>query len=205
MGRDPSKGEQPISRLIDSAVFPGLQGGPHNHAIAAVAAAMHAAAQPDFEAYARAVVANAQALAARLAGTHGYTLVTGGTDNHCVLLDLRPQALTGSKFEACCDRVQITVNKNSVPGDRSALTPGGARLGSPALTARGFGTAEMELTADFLHRAAQIALRIQARTGKKLKDFKAALGDESDAEAGALAALHAEVRALATQFALPGL
>jgi glycine hydroxymethyltransferase len=131
-----------LAKKINSAIFPGLQGGPLMHVIAAKAVSFHEALTPEFKAYAHAVVANAKALAHPiLAG--GYKLVTGGTDNHLMLVDLTPKALTGKAAEAALDRANITCNKNGIPFDpQKPMVTSGIRLGSPAATSRGFGTAE---------------------------------------------------------------
>jgi glycine hydroxymethyltransferase len=134
--------DEDLAKKINSAVFPGLQGGPLMHVIAAKAVAFHEALTPEFTAYAHAVVANAKAMAEPiLAG--GYALVTGGTDNHLMLVDLTPKALTGKAAEAALGRANITCNKNGIPFDpaKPAVTSG-IRLGSPAATSRGFGVAE---------------------------------------------------------------
>jgi len=182
---------------IDEAVFPALQGGPHNHQIAALAVALREAATPGFRSYIGAVKTNARALAAALS-SKGYTLVSGGTDNHLVLWDLRPLGLTGSKMEKLCDAVAITLNKNAVHGDKSAMTPGGVRIGTPALTTRGLREAEFETVAAFLDRAASLALAVQARSGPKLVDFVKEM--EGDAE---VAKLRDEVVAFARGFPMP--
>ena len=163
---------------INSAVFPALQGGPHNHQIGAVAVALREAAAPEFAAYIRQVKANARALAAHLS-EHGYTIASGGTDNHQLLWDLRPEGLSGSKMQAICDACAITLNKNAVVGDRSALTPGGVRLGTPAMTTRGLRESDFAEVARQLHRAAQLALDVQRRSGPKLADFKRELSGEA--------------------------
>eukprot|EP00877_Chromochloris_zofingiensis_P007161 jgi/Chrzof1/2699/Cz11g25190.t1 len=113
---------------INFAVFPSLQGGPHNHQIAALAVALKYAATPEFVTYSKQVVTNCQALAAALT-KRGYKLSSGGTDNHLVLWDLRPEGITGSKMEKACDLVHITLNKNAVVGDVAAMNPGGVRIG----------------------------------------------------------------------------
>ena len=187
---------------IDWAVFPALQGGPHEHQIAGIATQLKEVMTDDFKAYARQVVANARALADALVKGHGYTVATGGTDNHLVLWDLRPQGLTGSKIEKVCEMADITVNKNSIYGDRSALSPGGVRLGAPALTTRGFKEADFVAVAGFLDRAVKIAAATQASAGKKLATFLPALA-EGEA-AAALKQLRADVNAYATRFAMPG-
>jgi glycine hydroxymethyltransferase len=183
---------------INQAVFPALQGGPHNHQIGALAVALRQVATPAFRVYAARVRANAAALGRALMAK-GYKLVTDGTDNHLVLWDLRPLDLTGSKMEKVCDAAHITLNKNAVFGDASALAPGGVRVGAPAMTSRGLGTADFEQIAAFLARAADIALAVQAQTGKPLKDFLRAL--EGNAE---LAKLRTEVEAFAQSFPMPG-
>ncbi|KAG0730196.1 Serine hydroxymethyltransferase, mitochondrial [Chionoecetes opilio] len=117
-----------LEERINFALFPGLQGGPHNHAIAAVAIALRQAGTPEFRVYQQQVMSNCKTMAAALL-KRGYNLVSGGTDNHLVLVDLRPKGLDGARVETICNYCNITVNKNSVPGDKSALIPGGLRLG----------------------------------------------------------------------------
>lgn len=159
---------------VDNAVFPSLQGGPHNNAIGGLAVQLKQVATPEFKQYCQNVVNNSATLAKTLQG-HGYKLATDGTDNHLILWDLRPNGLSGSKFEKLCDRLNITVNRNCVHGDKSALNPGGVRIGACAMTTRGLGEAEFVKVGDFLHRAVMIGLEIQQSSGKKLKDFEAAL------------------------------
>src|ERR1700689_1552182 len=134
--------DEAIAKKIDSAVFPGMQGGPLMHVIAAKAVAFGEALRPEFKAYARAVVDNARILAATLA-ERGLAIVSGGTDTHLMLVDLRPKKLTGSKAEIHLERAGITCNKNGIPFDPEKPTvTSGVRLGSPAGTTRGFGQAE---------------------------------------------------------------
>jgi glycine hydroxymethyltransferase len=142
--------EEDLAKKINSAIFPGLQGGPLMHVIAAKAVALREALQPEFKTYAHAVVANAKALAAPiLAG--GYKLVTGGTDNHLMLVDLTPKGLTGKAAEIALGRAHITCNKNGIPFDpqKPAVTSG-IRLGSPAATSRGFGVAEFRKVGELI-------------------------------------------------------
>ena len=183
---------------IDFAVFPSLQGGPHNHQIAALAVALKSVATPEFKAYAAQVVKNAAALGARLV-SHGYKIVTGGTDNHLVLWDLRPEDITGSKMEKACDLVHITLNKNAVVGDVSAMAPGGCRIGAPAMTSRGLKEADFEAIADMLHEVLVVCKDVQASSGKHLKAFTAAL--EADKR---LPAIRAKVEAFAASYPMPG-
>ncbi|GBG34381.1 Serine hydroxymethyltransferase [Hondaea fermentalgiana] len=192
------KDEREFGPKIDAAVFPGLQGGPHENAIGAIATQLKEVMSPEFKEYAGQVKKNAQALGAALS-KYGYKLATGGTDNHLLLWDLRPQEITGSKIETLCDRCHITLNKNAVPGDKSALSPGGVRLGTPALTTRGFTESEFEKVAEFLHRAVEIAGKIQQEHGKALKAFKAGLDNNAELEK-----LKEDVHAFAKPFPMPG-
>ncbi|HXF95332.1 MAG TPA: serine hydroxymethyltransferase [Gemmatimonadales bacterium] len=138
------------AKAVDKQVFPGIQGGPLEHVIAAKAVALGEALHPDFKDYAAQVVTNARALARALVA-RGYAIVSGGTDTHLVLVDLRPKNITGKEAEQLLDRAGITVNKNTIPGDpQSPFVTSGIRLGTPALTTRGFGEAEMERVADLL-------------------------------------------------------
>jgi len=192
------KDERGFEPLINQAVFPALQGGPHEHQIAGVATQLKEAMTPEFKVYTQQVKLNAAALGAKLVSM-GYSLATGGTDNHLVLWDLKPQKITGSKFEKVCDAVCITLNKNCVPGDRSAMTPGGVRIGAPALTTRKMVETDFEQIAVFLDQGLKVALKIQEKSGPKLKDFVALLDENEE-----LIALKAEVNKFATSFPMPG-
>jgi glycine hydroxymethyltransferase len=141
------------AKAIDKAVFPGLQGGPHNHTTAAIAVALHEAAQPAFGVYAHQVVANAKALAAALV-ERGYSLVSGGTDNHLILMDLTPQGVAGKPAARALDRAGIEVNYNTVPFDpRKPFDPSGIRIGTPAVTTRGLGEQHMAQVATWMDQA----------------------------------------------------
>lgn len=132
---------------LDKAVFPGLQGGPHNHTTAAIAVALHEASQPDFRDYARAVVANAKALADELT-SRGFDLVSGGTDNHLILVDLTNRGVGGKPAAKALDRAGIVVNYNTVPDDpRPPFNPSGIRIGTPAVTTRGMTESDMRTIA----------------------------------------------------------
>ena len=142
--------DEAIGKRIDSAVFPGLQGGPLMHVIAAKAVAFGEALRPEFSGYARAVIANARALASTLAES-GLAIVSGGTDTHLMLVDLRPMGLTGRAAEQSLERAGITCNKNGIPFDPQKPTiTSGVRLGSPAATTRGFGEAEFRQVGEWI-------------------------------------------------------
>ena len=139
-------------KAVDKAVFPGLQGGPLEHVIAAKAVALKEALDPSFAQYARQIVVNAQALAGAL-GQRGFQIVSGGTDNHLMLVDLRSRGLTGKLAEQALDRAGITVNKNTVPREtQSPFVTSGIRLGTPAVTTRGMGESEMGRIAELIDR-----------------------------------------------------
>ena len=141
-----------MSELFDSAVFPGTQGGPLMHVIAAKGVSFSEALQPDFVEYGKQIIANAKAMAKAFLD-RGYELVSGGTDNHLVLIDLRSKGLTGKKAEAVLQRADITVNKNMVPFDEtSPFVTSGMRIGTPAMTTRGFGEAEFEWVVELMDR-----------------------------------------------------
>ena len=192
------KDERDFERKINDAVFPGLQGGPHDHQIAAIATQLKEVASPEFKQYCVQIKKNAKALAQALMDM-GYTICTNGTDNHLLLWDVRPLGLTGSKIEKVCDLINISLNKNTVHGDKSAQSPGGVRIGTPALTTRGLKEADFKKVAGFLDRAVKISLDVQKSSGKKLKDFVAALPNNKD-----IPVLAHEVAQFATSFPMPG-
>ena len=205
---------------INSAVFPMLQGGPHNHQIGALAVALKEASEPKFAEYIRAVVSNAKALGAGLE-KRGHKLATGGTDNHLLLWDVRPLGLTGSKADMVLEKASMTANKNSLPGDVSAINPGGVRLGTPALTTRGLDEQDFDQVAEFLHRGCEIAIKAQhiaernlakqldageiVRKTKKvlLKDFKQVVECDDDVKVE-IDKLRQDVEDFATPFFMPG-
>ncbi len=145
--------EEKLAKQIDSTLFPGVQGGPLMHVIAAKAVCFHEALQPQFREYQRQVVINAKALAAGLA-KHGYRIVSGGTDNHLMLVDIRPKEINGKQAQEVLDRAGITVNKNAIPFDTYPIfKPGGIRVGTPAVTTRGMKEEEMLEIADLIAEA----------------------------------------------------
>ncbi|HLZ15249.1 MAG TPA: serine hydroxymethyltransferase [Candidatus Saccharimonadales bacterium] len=174
------RSKENLPTLIDRAIIPGTQGGPHNHQTAAIAVALYEAAQPAFKAYGQQVVKNAKVLAEELMN-RGYQLVTGGTDNHLLLVDLANKQVTGSEAEKALGLAGITVNKNTVPFDpRPPFSPSGIRMGTPALTTRGLKENEMRQVAQWIDNA------IQAR------------GDEAQ-----LAKIHAAITEFAQAYPLP--
>ena len=143
---------QAYADAIDKAVFPGLQGGPHDHQTAAIAVALKEAASPAFNEYGAQIVRNAQALADELLRL-GYSLVTGGTDNHLMIIDLSNQGITGKHAQEALDAAGITVNRNTIPYDpRPPYNPSGIRLGTPAVTTRGMKEGEMRQIARWIHQ-----------------------------------------------------
>jgi glycine hydroxymethyltransferase len=155
---------------LDRAVFPGLQGGPHNHTTAAIAVALHEASQPDFFEYAQQVVENAKALATGLL-EHGFDLVSGGTDNHLLLVDLTSKGVPGKVAAQALDRARITVNYNTVPYDpRKPFDPSGMRLGTPAVTTRGMTPGEMELIARWINEGVDAAGREDESTIERIAE-----------------------------------
>ena len=192
-----------LEKSINSAVFPGLQGGPHNRQIGALAFALKQAQLPEFKSYQEQVVRNSRAMASRLSDL-GYDLVSGGTDNHLILVDLKSKGVDGARVETILDLASITLNKNSVPGDRSAIVPGGIRIGAPALTTRGFVEEAFVKVADMIDRGVKIAVDLKARTpgDGKLRAFKAFVTSESFPE---IDELRKEVHNFALSFPMPGL
>ncbi len=147
--------DEEIAKKIDKAIFPGTQGGPLMHVIAAKAVSFGEALTPEFKEYQHRIVENAKALAEGLL-EEGFDLVSGGTDNHLMLVDLRPMKITGKEFEARLDAVHITANKNSIPNDpEKPFVTSGIRVGTPAVTSRGFGVEEMKLIAKLLGKVAK--------------------------------------------------
>jgi glycine hydroxymethyltransferase len=143
------------ARAIDRAVFPGLQGGPHNHTTAGIAVAAQEALQPEFKRYAASIVENAKALGEALAG-HGFSLVTGGTDNHLLLVDMTPKGVAGKPYAQALEKAGIVCNYNAIPFDpRKPFDPSGVRLGTPSITSRGMGPAEMKQIGGWMNRVAE--------------------------------------------------
>ncbi|KAF2456862.1 serine hydroxymethyltransferase-domain-containing protein [Lineolata rhizophorae] len=161
---------------INASVFPGHQGGPHNHTITALAVALHQAQSPEFREYQLTVLENAKALASRLGASKesgdglGYNIVSGGTDNHLVLVDLKDKGVDGARVERVLELVGVASNKNTVPGDKSAMKPGGLRMGTPAMTTRGFQPEDFRRVADVVHRAVLITQNLDKAARKDAED-----------------------------------
>ncbi|GLT85512.1 hypothetical protein SLE2022_037010 [Rubroshorea leprosula] len=201
--KDPVLGVD-LESAINNAVFPGLQGGPHNHTIGGLAVCLKHAQSSEFKAYQNKVVSNCRALVSRLVEL-GYKLVSGGSDNHLVLVDLRPLGMDGARVEKILDMASITLNKNSVPGDKSALVPGGIRIGSPAMTTRGFTEKEFKVIADFIHEGVQITIDAKRLvSGSKLQDFLKFVTSPDFPLMDKVSELRSRVEALTTQFPIPG-
>jgi glycine hydroxymethyltransferase len=161
---------------INASVFPGHQGGPHNHTITALAVALGQAQSKNFRSYQETVLDNAKALADRLGksvneGGLGYNVVSGGTDNHLVLVDLKNRGVDGARVERVLELCGVAANKNTVPGDKSALKPGGLRLGTPAMTSRGFQPEDFRRVADIVDRAVTITQKLD-KTAKESAEAK---------------------------------
>ena len=194
-GKTTPKGEiKKMSALLDSAVFPGTQGGPLEHVIAAKAVAFGEALKPEFKTYAKNIVSNAKTLAKELL-KRGFVLQGGGTENHLILIDMQKSFGIGGKiYEKALDLVGLTLNANALPGDKGgAFKPNGVRLGTPAITTRGMGEAEMVKIAEWMEKVAKICQKA---------DEDGAEGLESDEE---IALIRDEVKAVAKKFPVPSL
>lgn len=190
-----------IETKINQAVFPALQGGPHNHAIAGIATTMKQAQMPEFREYQEQVLKNASRLCKGLI-EKGYKIAAGGTDVHLVLVDLRTAGITGARAEYILEEISIACNKNTVPGDKSALNPSGIRLGTPALTTRGLVESDIEKVVDFIDRGLTLSKEIAAVSGPKLVDFKAAVHSEQFTQK--VKAIRDEVENFSAKFPMPG-
>jgi glycine hydroxymethyltransferase len=193
-----------LEEKINFSVFPGLQGGPHNHTIGALATCLKQANTPEFVEYQKQVLKNASRLAEEL-NKLGYSMVSGGTDNHLVLIDVKSSmAIDGARVERVLEMACMATNKNTIPGDTSALMPGGIRMGTPALTSRGFMEEDFAKVANFFDRAVKIAVKLKGtEQGGKLKSFKAmcSVGPSVDPD---LVALRHEVNEFSCSFPTVG-
>ncbi|XP_005098438.1 serine hydroxymethyltransferase, mitochondrial [Aplysia californica] len=188
-------------KTVNGAVFPALQGGPHQHQVAGVAVALKQAMQPEYRVYQQQVLKNAKVMSQALVD-RGYSVVSGGTDNHLVLIDLKPKGTDGARVERVLELCFITVNKNTCAGDKSAMIPGGLRLGAPALTTRGFKESDFEQVVALLDKGVQLTLEAQ-KTTKTLREFKAFVLEDDETQKK-IAALKEEVQNFAKTFSMPG-
>ncbi|SCU77334.1 LAFA_0A01178g1_1 [Lachancea sp. 'fantastica'] len=201
---NPKTGKEVLYDLenpINFSVFPGHQGGPHNHTISALATALKQAATPEFKEYQEQVLKNAKALEHEFKQLN-YRLVSDGTDSHMVLVSLREKGVDGARVEYVCEKINIALNKNSIPGDKSALVPGGVRIGAPAMTTRGFGEQDFVRIVGYIDKAVHFAHDVQQSLPKeanRLKDFKAKI----DQLTGELEPLKKEIYLWAGEFPLP--
>lgn len=204
-GGAPTQPVYDLESRINFSVFPSLQGGPHNHTIAAIATALKQAKSPEYVQYQEQVLKNAKTLADALMTKYGYDLVSNGTDNHMLVVNtLKSRGLNGAKVERVLELANIATNKNTVPGDVSAMTPGGIRMGTPALTTRGLTEDDIEQVAAFFDEAVKITQRVNdsAAVAGLAKQFKAALADPAHAYAAypALKELQDKVREFSRGF-----
>lgn len=201
---NPKTGKEVLYDLenpINFSVFPGHQGGPHNHTISALATALKQANTPEFKEYQAQVLKNAKALEGEFKKL-GYRLVSDGTDSHMVLVSLREQGVDGARVEYVCEKINIALNKNSIPGDKSALVPGGVRIGAPAMTTRGMGEEDFHKIVQYINETVKLARETQQSLPKeanRLKDFKAKIDQGSDK----LTQLKEEIYNWAGEFPLP--
>ncbi|ODV62259.1 serine hydroxymethyltransferase [Ascoidea rubescens DSM 1968] len=192
-----------LEKKINFSVFPGHQGGPHNHTISALAVALKQTQHPEYKEYQQKIINNAKVFANALI-EKGFDLVSGGTDTHLILIDLRSKKIDGARLEAVLERINIAANKNTIPSDKSALFPNGLRVGTPAMTTRGFEENEFLKVTDFINKAVELAIEIKNNvTGDSpkslLANFKIA-ADENDK----VKQLGKEVSDWVSQYPVPG-
>ncbi|QPG75912.1 glycine hydroxymethyltransferase shm1 [Brettanomyces nanus] len=188
---------------INFSVFPAHQGGPHNNVIGALAVALKQAMTPEFKEYQENIVKNASAFSDSL-NKKGFDMVTGGTNTHLILIDLRSKNIDGARVEAVLERMNIAANKNTIPTDSSAMFPNGLRVGTPAMTTRGFMAPEFDKVAEFIDRAVQIAVDLKSKEqGGKAKEKLANFKKLADCDPR-IKALDAEVVTFASEYPNPG-
>ncbi|KAH3672007.1 hypothetical protein WICMUC_004514 [Wickerhamomyces mucosus] len=192
-----------LEKKINFSVFPAHQGGPHNHTISALAVALKQTQSPEYKEYQQKVVSNA-AYFAKALQNKGFDLVSNGTDTHLILLDLRSKNIDGARLESVLERVSIAANKNTIPGDKSALFPSGLRVGTPAMTTRGFDEKEFDQVVQYIDEAVKIALELKEKSSGEdarslLNDFKK-LANESEK----VKELGERVSQWASQYPVPG-
>lgn len=165
-----------LDKKINFSVFPGHQGGPHNHTISALAVALKQASTPEFKQYQSSVVENARIFGEELI-KRGFKLISDGTDTHLILIDLSNHGIDGARLETVLESINIAANKNTIPGDKSALFPSGLRVGTPAMTTRGFGPNEFILVAQYIEHAVKLAIELKSQELSEGKDARSKLAN----------------------------
>ncbi|GMM46186.1 glycine hydroxymethyltransferase [Pichia kluyveri] len=192
-----------LEKKINFSVFPAHQGGPHNHTISALSVALKQTQSPEYKQYQKDIISNATIFANALK-SKGFKLVSDGTDTHLILVDLRNKGIDGARVEAILEKINIAANKNTVPGDISALFPSGLRVGTPAMTTRGFLGEEFEKVADLIDKAVKIAIDLKSKEigetpKEKLSNFKELASNDEQVKA-----LDKEVVDFVSQYPVPG-
>ncbi|CCE66105.1 hypothetical protein TPHA_0O01370 [Tetrapisispora phaffii CBS 4417] len=194
-----------LDKKINFSVFPGHQGGPHNHTISALAVALGQAAKPEFKQYQQNVVANAKAFSDELI-KRGFNLVSGGTDNHLILINLSNLGIDGARLETILESINIAANKNTIAGDKSALFPSGLRVGTPAMTTRGFDKSDFAKVAEYIYKAVKLAISLKSQESATATTARARLIDFKKLckESTAVKQLADEVYTWVGQYPIPG-
>lgn len=194
-----------LEKKINFSVFPGHQGGPHNHTISALAVALKQASSPEFKEYQQQVVDNARVFGEELM-KRGFKLVSGGTDNHLILIDLSNHGIDGARLETILEKINIAANKNTIPGDKSALFPSGLRVGTPAMTTRGFKTEEFAKVAEFIDTAVKMAIGLKSQESPDCPDVRSKLANFKQLceESEQVQKLADEVASWVGQYPVPG-
>jgi glycine hydroxymethyltransferase len=192
-----------LDARINSAVFPMLQGGPHNHTIAGIAAALKLAKAPEFAEYSRRVVENSRTLCASLQSM-GFSVLTGGTDNHMFLVSLKSKSVNGSVVEHMCDALDVSINRNAVAGDSSPLRPSGIRLGTYAVTTRGLGPNEMREVARIINDIINLCRTIAGDEDVSKAEFERRIEDGRWMDSAVVTEIRERVSVLAREFPIPG-
>ncbi|SMN19258.1 similar to Saccharomyces cerevisiae YBR263W SHM1 Mitochondrial serine hydroxymethyltransferase, converts serine to glycine plus 5,10 methylenetetrahydrofolate [Maudiozyma saulgeensis] len=194
-----------FDKKINFSVFPGHQGGPHNHTISALSVALKQATTPEFIKYQKQIVSNAKSFEKALE-KNGFQMVSGGTDNHLILIDLRETGIDGARLESLLQEINIAANKNTIPSDKSAMFPSGLRVGTPAMTTRGFANEDFERVANYIGQAVTLAKQLRANENPDNKDHRSKLNNfkELCKESPEVQNLSKEIYEWAGSFPVPG-
>lgn len=194
-----------LQNKINFSVFPAHQGGPHNHTISALAVALKQAFSTEFKEYQKAVIKNAKFLCDELL-KRGFNILSGGTDTHLILIDLSNWNIDGARVEAILEKINITTNRNTIPGDKSALFPSGLRLGTSAMTTRGFGLVEFGQVAEYIDCATRLAIALKSQESSDNKNLRSMIANFKQlcSESEHVTRLAAEVSLWANQYPVPG-